>query len=126
ILRLSKAPYQDAELQTTAEAIIRPLLQELNYVGVLALELFVKDRQLLANEMAPRVHNTGHWTIEGAGVSQFENHLRAITGLPLGTTEAHRCAAMGNLISALPPVEKILSIPGWHFHDSGKKPRPGR
>lgn len=126
ILRLSKAPYQDAELQTKAEAIIQPLLQELNYVGVLALELFVKDRQLLANEMAPRVHNTGHWTIEGAGVSQFENHLRAITGLPLGTTEAHSCAAMINFISTLPPAEKILSIPGCHFHDYGKKPRPGR
>jgi 5-(carboxyamino)imidazole ribonucleotide synthase len=126
ILRLSKAPYQDAELQTQAETIIRPLLQKLNYVGVLALELFAKDRGLLANEMAPRVHNTGHWTIEGAGVSQFENHLRAITGLPLGTTEAHSCAAMINFISTLPPAEKILSIPGCHFHDYGKKPRPGR
>lgn len=126
ILRLSKAPYQDPELQRDAEAVIRPLLKELDYVGVLALELFVKDRRLLANEMAPRVHNTGHWTIEGAGVSQFENHLRAITGLPLGTTEAHSCAAMINFISTLPPVEKILSIPGCHFHDYGKKPRPGR
>lgn len=126
ILRLSTAPYQDLELQKEAEAVIRPLLKELSYVGVLALELFVKDRQLLANEMAPRVHNTGHWTIEGAGVSQFENHLRAITGLPLGTTEAHSFAAMINFISTLPPAEKILSIPGCHFHDYGKKPRPGR
>lgn len=126
ILRLSKAPYQDPELQKEAEAVIRPLLTELNYVGVLALELFVKGRQLLANEMAPRVHNTGHWTIEGASVSQFENHLRAITGLPLGTTEAHSFAAMINFISTLPPAEKILNIPGCHFHDYGKKPRPGR
>jgi 5-(carboxyamino)imidazole ribonucleotide synthase len=126
ILRLSIAPYQDLELQAEAEALIRPLLKDLNYVGVLALELFVKNRQLLANEMAPRVHNTGHWTIEGAAVSQFENHLRAITGLPLGATEAHSYAAIINFISELPAAEKILSIPGCHFHDYGKKPRPGR
>jgi 5-(carboxyamino)imidazole ribonucleotide synthase len=72
------------------------------------------------------VYNTGHWTIEGAGVSQFENHLRAILGLPLGTTEAHSHAAMINFISTLPPVEKILAIPGCHYHDYGKVPRPGR
>ena len=126
ILRLSIAPFEDLMLQAEAEAAVRPILKEFDYVGVLALELFVKNGNLLANEIAPRVHNTGHWTIEGASVSQFENHLRAITGLPLGTTEAHSYAAMINFISKLPPVEEILSIPGCHYHNYGKKPREGR
>ncbi len=126
ILRISKAPYDNPELQAQAQQLVTPLLEKLDYVGVHATEFFVKEGQLIANEMAPRVHNTGHWTIEGAGVSQFENHLRAITGLPLGTTEAHSHAAMINFISELPPVEKILSIPGCHYHDYGKKPRPNR
>lgn len=126
ILHLSQAPYQDSDLQKAAEKLITPILQRFNFVGVLALECFVKDGKLLANEMAPRVHNTGHWTIEGAGVSQFENHLRAICGLPLGATDIHSHAAMINFISELPPAEAILAIPGCHFHDYGKKPRPGR
>jgi 5-(carboxyamino)imidazole ribonucleotide synthase len=126
ILRLSTAPYNNASLQSAAEQLVTALLTQLNYVGVLALEFFVKDGQLLANEMAPRVHNTGHWTIEGAGISQFENHLRAICGLPLGATDVHSHAAMINFISKVPPAEKILAIPGCHFHDYGKKPRPGR
>jgi 5-(carboxyamino)imidazole ribonucleotide synthase len=126
ILRISRAPYSNAKLQKQAERLVQPILEHFNYVGVLAVEFFVQDGKLIANEMAPRVHNTGHWTIEGAGVSQFENHLRAITGLPLGTTEAHSHAAMINFISTMPPVEKILAIPGCHYHDYGKKPRPGR
>ncbi len=126
ILRVSTAPYACEKLQQQAEALVRPLLEKLDYVGVLAVEFFVKDDELIANEMAPRVHNTGHWTIEGAGVSQFENHLRAITGLPLGATEAHSHAAMINFISTMPSAEEILSIPGCHFHDYGKKPRAGR
>ena len=126
ILHLSKAPYQDTQLQKQAEMLVTPILEHFNYVGVLALEFFVKDGELLANEMAPRVHNTGHWTIEGAGVSQFENHLRAICGLPLGATDIHSHAAMINFISELPPAEKILAISDCHFHDYGKKPRPGR
>lgn len=126
ILQISRAPYANKKLQKQAEHYVGSILQHFNYVGVLAVEFFVRDRQLIANEMAPRVHNTGHWTIEGAGVSQFENHLRAIMGLPLGTTEAHSHAAMINFISTLPPVEKILAIPGCHYHDYGKAPRAGR
>lgn len=126
ILRISKAPFPDVALQKQAEKLVTPILEHFNYVGVLAVEFFVKDGNLLANEMAPRVHNTGHWTIEGASVSQFENHLRAICDLPLGATDVHSHAAMINFISELPPAESILAIPGCHFHDYGKKPRPGR
>ncbi|GIX22744.1 MAG: hypothetical protein KatS3mg121_1527 [Gammaproteobacteria bacterium] len=114
------------ELQAQAEAWLERIMAELDYVGVLAVEFFVRDGALLANEMAPRVHNTGHWTIEGAAVSQFENHLRAVCGLPLGSTEAHSHAAMVNFIGRVPPAEAILAIPGCHFHDYGKAPRPGR
>lgn len=126
ILHISRAPYANKKLQKQAEHYVGLILQHFNYVGVLAVEFFVRDKQLIANEMAPRVHNTGHWTIEGASVSQFENHLRAIMGLPLGTTEAHSHAAMVNFISKLPPAEKILAIPGCHYHDYGKAPRLGR
>jgi 5-(carboxyamino)imidazole ribonucleotide synthase len=92
---------------------------------VLALELFDVGGTLLANELAPRVHNTGHWTIEGAATSQFENHLRAILGLPLGSTEA-RPSFLVNLIGTVPPAEDVLAIPGAHLHLYGKEPRPGR
>jgi 5-(carboxyamino)imidazole ribonucleotide synthase len=94
-------------------------------VGVLALELFELEGALLANEFAPRVHNTGHWTIEGASTSQFENHLRAILGLPLGSTDSRACF-MANLIGSLPPPEDVLRLPGVHLHLYGKEPRPGR
>lgn len=126
ILNISIAPFHDIDLQRQAETQVIALLQELNYVGVLAVEFFVKNKQLIANEMAPRVHNSGHWTIEGAGVSQFENHLRAIMDLPLGTTDVQGYAAMINFISRIPPAEDILKIPGCHFHSYGKTPRPGR
>lgn len=126
ILRVSTAPYHDAGLQEQAERWVGPMMDHLEYVGVMAVEFFVHEGRLMANEMAPRVHNTGHWTIEGAGVSQFENHLRAVCGLPLGTTEAHSFAAMVNFISNVPPAGEILAIHGCHFHDYGKKPRPGR
>jgi len=95
-------------------------------VGVLAVEFFQRDGRLLANEMAPRVHNSGHWTIEGAHTSQFENHLRAILGWPLGDATARGHAAMVNFIGALPPVREIVSISGAHWHDYGKPPRAGR
>jgi 5-(carboxyamino)imidazole ribonucleotide synthase len=95
-------------------------------VGLLAIEFFVLDGQLLANEMAPRVHNSGHWSIEGAETSQFENHLRAILGLPLGSTAAIGCSAMLNFIGELPDRPAVLAVPGLHFHDYGKSPRPGR
>ena len=100
ILRTSRAPAANAP-QADAEAYATKILDELEYVGVLALELFDVGGQLLANEIAPRVHNTGHWTIEGSETSQFENHLRAILGLPLGSTESRR-ALMVNLIGTVP------------------------
>jgi 5-(carboxyamino)imidazole ribonucleotide synthase len=124
ILRTSRAPAAEAP-QTEAEEYGTRLLDALGYVGVLALELFDVGGKLLANEFAPRVHNTGHWTIEGAATSQFENHLRAILGLPLGSTES-RPSLLVNLIGALPPQRDVLAIPGAHLHVYGKEPRPGR
>ena len=96
------------EIQKAAEnAAARKVLESLNYVGVLAIEFFECDGQLLANEMAPRVHNSGHWTIEGAVTSQFENHLRAINGFPLGSTTAIGASAMINLIGEVPETAKV-------------------
>jgi 5-(carboxyamino)imidazole ribonucleotide synthase len=125
ILAVSRAPAHDAP-QSEAEEIATRLLEELDYVGVLAVELFDVGGRLLANEFAPRVHNTGHWTIDGADTSQFENHLRAILGLPLGSTAARGGSVMVNLVGALPPLEQLLAIPGAHVHLYGKEPRPGR
>jgi 5-(carboxyamino)imidazole ribonucleotide synthase len=95
-------------------------------VGVFALELFVKDGQLLGNEMAPRVHNSGHWTIEGSHTSQFENHVRAVLGLPLGDTGARGLSVMFNWIGELPAKEPLLRAVDGHWHDYGKEARPGR
>ncbi len=125
ILRSSRAPALDAP-QAQAEEYATRLLDELDYVGVLALELFDVGGELLANELAPRVHNTGHWTIEGAATSQFENHLRAILGLPLGSTAARCPVAMLNLIGELPDAAALLAQPNLKLHDYGKEPRPGR
>ncbi|MDZ7644823.1 MAG: 5-(carboxyamino)imidazole ribonucleotide synthase [Woeseiaceae bacterium] len=106
ILRISRAPATSPGLAERANACVGALLARLDYVGVLALEFFVVGETLLANEFAPRVHNSGHWTIEGAATSQFENHLRAVTGLPLGSTESSGHAAMVNLIGSLPPASR--------------------
>ncbi len=125
ILRISRAPAADAP-NVTAQALMRRTLDALDYVGVLAIELFEHDRLLLVNEMAPRVHNSGHWTIEGAITSQFENHVRAIAGLPLGDTAARGYAAMVNLIGALPDVRAMHAVSDAHVHLYGKAPRPGR
>jgi 5-(carboxyamino)imidazole ribonucleotide synthase len=128
ILRLTRAPAAgtDAALQARAEACIRPLLDDLDYVGVACVELFDVEGELLANEIAPRVHNSGHWTIEGAHTSQFENHLRAVLGWPLGSTAARGVSAMVNCIGALPDREAVLAVPGAHLHDYAKAPRRGR
>ncbi len=127
ILRRSRAPAPGAAArQGEAEAYARRALAALDYVGVLAIELFDTDGPLLANEMAPRVHNSGHWTIEGAETSQFENHLRAVAGLPLGSTAPRGASLMLNLIGAVPDPAAVLGIPGAHFHLYGKAPRPGR
>lgn len=127
ILRRSIAPAPDtATLQASAEALARSVLEALDYVGVLAVELFQAGERLIANEMAPRVHNSGHWTIEGAETSQFENHLRAVLGLPLGPTTPRGQAGMLNLIGTLPDTAAVLSVPGAHLHLYDKAPRPGR
>jgi 5-(carboxyamino)imidazole ribonucleotide synthase len=101
-------------------------LAALEYTGVLAIEFFVVGSRLVANEMAPRVHNSGHWTIEGCVTSQFENHLRAICGWPLGSTRPLGHTAMVNFIGQMPDRERLLTIEGSAFHDYGKEPRPGR
>ncbi len=113
-------------MQQQAESYALRLLEALDYVGVLALELFEVDGQLMANEFAPRVHNSGHWTIEGSETSQFENHLRAILNLPLGSTAAVGQSAMVNFIGGLPDSKDIVSIPQAHLHLYDKAPRKGR
>lgn len=126
ILRLSRTPAAAAELEPQARRHMAAIMAELKHVGVLTVEFFQQGNLLLANEMAPRVHNSGHWTIEGAETSQFENHLRAICGLPLGSTAAVGFAAMVNLIGAIPPSELLLNNPALHLHDYGKTPRANR
>lgn len=128
ILRVTKAPAPelDPALQRRAEEHVSRLMDALAYVGVIAVELFEVDGALLGNEMAPRVHNSGHWTIEGAATSQFENHLRAILDLPLGPTEARGEWTMVNLVGELPDLGALLRIPEVHLHLYDKEPRPGR
>ncbi len=127
ILRLSLVTGDiSPELQKQAEEYAIKVMSALDYVGVLAIEFFEKDGSLLANEMAPRVHNSGHWTIEGAVTSQFENHLRAVSDSPLGSTNLLGVCAMVNLVGFLPNVKSILKIDGAHLHLYGKSPRPKR
>ena len=120
------APALPSSMAATAEVHVRAVMDRLSYVGVMALELFEVGERLLGNEMAPRVHNTAHWSIEGAETSQFENHLRAVTGLPLGSTAPRGASRMLNLIGRLPDVAAMAAIPGAHVHVYGKSPRPGR
>ena len=127
VLSASLAPaHVDAALAQAAYAHARRLAESLDYVGVFALELFYRDGELLANEMAPRVHNSGHWTIEGAETSQFQNHLRAVLGLPLGETRTLGHACMLNWIGEMPDAGSVLQEAGGHWHDYGKEPRAGR
>ena len=127
VLSLSLAPAPDIDqLQGRATELARTLAERLEYVGVFALELFVKDGELLGNEMAPRVHNSGHWTIEGAHTSQFENHVRAVLGMPLGDCGARGVSAMFNWIGDLPDPAPVLRTVDAHWHDYGKQARPGR
>lgn len=125
ILHLSTVLENDS-LQPQAESMAKTLIDELDYVGVLVLELFQVGDKLLANEFAPRVHNSGHWTIEGAFTSQFENHVRAVCGLPLGDTNAKGPCAMVNLIGSLPNAEEVLKVPGASLHLYDKEPRESR
>ena len=127
ILRQSRVPSDtQPTVEREAAASVHRLLDHLNYVGVLTVEFFEVGGQLLANEFAPRVHNSGHLTIEASDTSQFENHLRAIAGLPLGSTDCPRPAAMLNLIGTLPEKAAVLRVSGTHYHDYGKEVRPGR
>lgn len=128
VLSMSLAPACPANEAITAKAFehARTLAEKLDYVGVFALELFAKGDEVLGNEMAPRVHNSGHWSIDGAVTSQFENHVRAVAGLPLGDTAARCPSVMFNWVGELPDVNAFLHVPDAHWHDYGKDPRPGR
>lgn len=123
---LAPAPRLPPQLQALAESYAQRVLDALDYVGVLAIELFEQGEQLLVNEMAPRVHNSGHWTIEGSETSQFEQHLRAILGLPLGSTSMRGHAAMLNIIGSAVDAAQVLAVPGAHLHLYEKDARPGR
>jgi len=129
ILRLTIAPAQDIDpaVQTTAEHYMKTLLDEMDHVGVLTIELFETEGGLVVNEMAPRVHNSGHWSIEGTNTSQFENHVRAITGMPLGdTTPIHNFSAMVNIIGKTGPTNIVLKMPNAHLHLYDKTERADR
>ena len=128
ILRASRAPAPGltAELQAAAEELCGRVMERLAYVGVLTIELFQSRGRLLANEMAPRVHNSGHWTLDGAGTSQFENHIRAVTGFPLAPPRVAGPTAMLNIVGELPGVAELATIPGAHLHLYDKSPRPRR
>lgn len=127
VLSASLAPARvDGAMQAVALSHARKLADALDYVGVFALELFCRDGELLANELAPRVHNSGHWTIEGSETSQFQNHLRAVLGLPLGDTRMLGVACMLNWIGVMPDAAPVLSESSGHWHDYGKQPRAGR
>ena len=126
ILRLTRAPYGPPRWQRVAQKYLESVLTHFHYTGILTIEFFVREGRLIANEMAPRVHNSGHWTIEGAVTSQFENHLRAILNLPLGSTRPTGYSAMLNLIGTMPSRATILGWEGVHLHNYDKEPRPGR
>lgn len=128
ILHTTTAPAANVDrvTQARAEAMLTSIMERLDYVGVLTVEFFDVDGRLLANEMAPRVHNSGHWTIEGSVTSQFENHVRAIAGLPLGSAEARFASVMINCIGSMPPAKAVLQHDGVHLHDYDKSAREGR
>ena len=126
ILALSRPGVFGDALQAGAEAKMLSLMEHFDYRGVLTIEFFVRDGELLANEIAPRVHNSGHWTIDGSCCSQFENHVRAVAGMPLGRTDLVRPSLMFNWIGEMPDRDAAMAVPGLHWHDYGKAPRPGR
>ncbi len=126
ILRISRTREPDPALQKAAEGYAKAIFTATGYVGVLAVEFFQQGGRLLANEMAPRVHNSGHWTIEGASTSQFENHVRALLGYPLGSTAVYGAAAMVNIIGEIPAIAPLLGLADVHLHLYGKSPRPRR
>ena len=119
-------PVANDALQSKAENAVKAVMDSLNYVGTMAFEFFVRGDALIANEIAPRVHNSGHWTIEGTRCSQFENHVRAVMNLPLGSTELTGPVVMFNVIGKRPDVTALLKVPGVHWHDYTKSERAGR
>lgn len=127
-LHVSVAPATNVDdaLQAQAHDIFSKLAEGMDYVGVLAVELFQVGDKLLVNELAPRVHNSGHWSQSGAVTSQFENHLRAVCGLPLGDTSAIGPSAMVNVIGCSSFSRDLLSIDGSHLHWYGKSVREKR
>lgn len=125
-LTVAPAPHTTEELQQQAQDIFNKLAEKLDYVGVMAVEFFQVGEDLMVNEIAPRVHNSGHWTMQGADTCQFENHLRAIFGLPLGSTELRSTTAMVNIIGCGSFNRDMLSIPGCHIHWYGKTARAKR
>lgn len=128
ILRLSISPAPGASmaLQAQAERALGDVMSSLGYVGVMAMELFELDGQLMANEIAPRVHNSGHWTIDACATSQFENHLRAVAGLPLGEPGGMGFSAMVNIVGDMPTLAELTGVSGARVHSYDKAPRPGR
>lgn len=126
ILDYSTAPCFDSALQQLAQSHVEKMLVALDYVGVFTVEFFQQEGTLVVNEMAPRVHNSGHWTIEGAVTSQFENHLRAITGLPLGEVSNRGVSVMINCVGVAPAMRDVLQISGAHYHFYGKSLRAKR
>lgn len=125
ILNCSRVSLNDS-MQARAEDYAQRVLTVLDYIGVMAFEFFDVDGELVANEIAPRVHNSGHWTIEGAVTSQFENHLRAILNWPLGDTHVPAPCMMFNIIGKQPGIELLLKVPDAYIHNYGKQARPGR
>lgn len=123
---IAPAPAVAADLQAKADSIIRATMEALDHIGVLTIEFFEVDGRLLANEMAPRVHNSGHWSIEGAVTSQFENHVRAVAGLPLGYAQPRFSSVMINCIGAMPAIDSVTQLGGVHYHSYAKSERPGR
>lgn len=123
---VAPAPRMSEALQHSAASIAAHVLEALDHIGVLAIECFEVDGHLVVNEFAPRVHNSGHWTIEGAVTSQFENHVRAIAGLPLGSTDCLGHCGLVNLLGEIPALSQVLALPWAHLHVYGKASRPGR
>jgi len=123
---VAPAPRVDPSTQRHAEEQVARLARRLDHTGALTVEFFETDQGLIANEMAPRVHNSGHWTIEGAACSQFENHLRAILDWPLGPTAPRGPSRMLNLLGGAPDPRAVASVPGARLHLYDKAPRPGR
>lgn len=126
ILIKSEAPIGNSDLQNKAEHIVSKIISKLNYIGVICVEFFIYNNQLIVNEVAPRVHNSGHWTIEGARTSQFENHLRAIAGLELGDTTPIGVSKMYNFIGEIPLFCRDNVNPAVHIHSYHKATRPNR